>query len=103
MNQIPQEKIDEVMQFVANTEMDVLVKTLKAKNFSFKSEKALSRFVRNNLIKTTTKDTITYHYKEYGTGVLHFLFSMTKEIVLDGDVFKLNLNIDNGEQSNQTN
>lgn len=100
MNQIPQDKIDEVMQFVANNEMDFLVKTLKAKNFSFKSEKALSRFVRNNLIKTTTKDTITYHYKEYGSGILHFLFSMTKEIVMDGDVFKLNLKIDNGENQN---
>jgi hypothetical protein len=100
MNQIPQDKIDEVMQFVANTEMDFLVQTLKAKNFSFKSEKSLARFVRNNLIKTTTKDTITYHYKEYGTGVLHFLFSMTKEIVTDGDVFKLNLKIDNGENQN---
>lgn len=100
MNEIPQDKIDEVMQFVANTEMDFLVQTLKAKNFSFKSEKALARFVRNNLIKTTKKNTITYHYKEYGTGVMHFLFSMTKEVVVDGDKIKLNLNIDNGENQN---
>jgi hypothetical protein len=96
MNELSQEKIDEVIQLVANTEMDILVKTLKAKNFSFKSEKALSRFVRNNLIKTSRDNTITYHYKEYGTGVLHFLFSITKEIITEGDSIKLNLNINNG-------